>query len=205
MTNAMPRDSGLRDAVMREPSSAGRGAIRIDLQHIADMVAPGSRVLDIGCGDGALLAHLKDRLRLERAIGVDLEPPPHLAPGIEVFAADATRDPLPKAEVGICALTLHHLLDDQVIALIRNARRSVRKLICLDLVRHPLPLALYKIFMCPLLNEVAANDGCQSIRRAFTPEELRALVAEALIGCRARVSYWVSGVRSRQVVEITWY
>ncbi len=32
--------------------------IRADLASIADMVAPGSRVLDVGCGDGALLAHL---------------------------------------------------------------------------------------------------------------------------------------------------
>ena len=32
--------------------------LRRDLRLIADMVAPGSRVLDIGCGDGALLAHL---------------------------------------------------------------------------------------------------------------------------------------------------
>lgn len=35
-----------------------RADIRIDLQLIADMVAPGSRVLDIGCGDGALLDYL---------------------------------------------------------------------------------------------------------------------------------------------------
>ena len=32
--------------------------IRVDLQLIADMVAPGSRVLDVGCGDGALLDYL---------------------------------------------------------------------------------------------------------------------------------------------------
>lgn len=32
--------------------------IRIDLQLIADMVEPSSRVLDVGCGDGALLQHL---------------------------------------------------------------------------------------------------------------------------------------------------
>ncbi|GEO81210.1 methionine biosynthesis protein MetW [Pararhodospirillum oryzae] len=34
------------------------GAIRYDLQLIADMVPPGARVLDVGCGDGELLAHL---------------------------------------------------------------------------------------------------------------------------------------------------
>lgn len=33
-------------------------SIRVDLQLIADMVEPSSRVLDVGCGDGALLQHL---------------------------------------------------------------------------------------------------------------------------------------------------
>src|ERR1700746_2370907 len=32
--------------------------MRLDLRLIAEMIAPGSRVLDIGCGDGSLIDHL---------------------------------------------------------------------------------------------------------------------------------------------------
>ena len=39
-------------------AKARRGAIRVDLQAVADMVQPGARVLDIGCGNGELLDHL---------------------------------------------------------------------------------------------------------------------------------------------------
>jgi methionine biosynthesis protein MetW len=39
------------------PNGAAR-TLRPDLRLIADLVAPGARVLDVGCGDGALLAHL---------------------------------------------------------------------------------------------------------------------------------------------------
>jgi methionine biosynthesis protein MetW len=35
-----------------------RANIRVDLQVIADMIEPGTRVLDIGCGDGELLDYL---------------------------------------------------------------------------------------------------------------------------------------------------
>ena len=34
------------------------GELRRDLRLIAEMIDPGARVLDIGCGDGALLAYL---------------------------------------------------------------------------------------------------------------------------------------------------
>jgi len=33
----------------------GNGNLRVDLKLIADMIEPGSRVLDVGCGEGALL------------------------------------------------------------------------------------------------------------------------------------------------------
>ena len=34
--------------------------IRVDLQLVADQIKPDSRVLDVGCGDGILLAYLRD-------------------------------------------------------------------------------------------------------------------------------------------------
>ena len=37
------------------------GSLRVDLQQISDWVQPQSRVLDLGCGDGALLAHLRQQ------------------------------------------------------------------------------------------------------------------------------------------------
>ncbi|APH53366.1 Methyltransferase [Granulibacter bethesdensis] len=64
-----------------EPSHAMRHSgrnMRLDLRLIAEMIEPRSRVLDIGCGDGALIEHLM------RTRGCD-------ARGIEIDMAEATR------------------------------------------------------------------------------------------------------------------
>jgi methionine biosynthesis protein MetW len=50
--------------------SFGPGA-RVDLLMIADMVEQGSRVLDVGCGDGALLKLLAERKQVD-ARGIEL-------------------------------------------------------------------------------------------------------------------------------------
>lgn len=46
--------------------------IRVDLQLIADMVEPGTRALDVGCGDGALMAALRDQRGCD-ARGLELD------------------------------------------------------------------------------------------------------------------------------------
>ncbi|TAM85635.1 MAG: methionine biosynthesis protein MetW [Candidimonas sp.] len=53
------------------PQIGPDGTLRLDLARIARWISPGSRVLDLGCGDGALLAHLRDEKQVVGA-GVEL-------------------------------------------------------------------------------------------------------------------------------------
>jgi methionine biosynthesis protein MetW len=54
----MARITGAKPGAVRPPLSPE--SVRGDLRLTAEMVAPGSRVLDLGCGDGALLRLLED-------------------------------------------------------------------------------------------------------------------------------------------------
>lgn len=47
--------------------------LRLDLQLVADQVFAGSRVLDLGCGSGSLLAHLVAHKRCT-GLGVEIDP-----------------------------------------------------------------------------------------------------------------------------------
>ena len=68
--------------------------MRLDLRLIAEMVAPGSRVLDIGCGDGALIEHLfRTRGCDARGIEIDMaEVTRAIAHGLPVMHGDADSD-----------------------------------------------------------------------------------------------------------------
>jgi SAM-dependent methyltransferase len=156
-------------------------------------------VIDIGCGDGELLAFVRQRTGAE-VRGVDLVDQPTVK--VPFMRADATRDPLPEADAAISSLVIHHLTEQQVIDLIRNVGRSCGRFVILDLVRHPLPLWLFTIFLCPFLSRVGAADGRQSVRRAFTGAEMRNLVTRALAGSGATFEQWVSPFAARQVVDI---
>ncbi len=50
-----------------------RDILRADLQLVASLVPDGSRVLDLGSGDGSLMAHLRDEKHCE-VRGVELSP-----------------------------------------------------------------------------------------------------------------------------------
>jgi methionine biosynthesis protein MetW len=67
--------------------------LRPDLAAIAAQVAPGSRVLDIGCGDGALMLALRDKDCDVRGIEIDGACVERcVARGLSVVQGDADRD-----------------------------------------------------------------------------------------------------------------
>lgn len=160
---------------------------------------PIRRILDVGCGHGGMLHEIHKRLGVE-VIGADLKPPPTSA--VSIVRADVTCDALPQADVAISLCLAHHLTDAQVVALIRNVGKSCRRFILLDLVRSYVPLALFRMAAPLVLPAINVSDGATSIRRAFTPAELNAIVSQALDG--APFKHTVAPFYIRQMVDITY-
>jgi methionine biosynthesis protein MetW len=79
---------------LTRPLPTGANATRIDLLLVADMVDPGSRVLDVGCGDGSLLQILAEQRGVDgRGIELSREGVNQcVARGLSVIQGDADTD-----------------------------------------------------------------------------------------------------------------
>jgi methionine biosynthesis protein MetW len=108
-------------------------SLRPSLQAVADAVPHGARVLDIGCGDGALLAHLRDSKNVEGR-GIDVSAAnvaAAVARGLSVVQGDADADladyPDGAFDMAILSDTLQAMrAPAKVLAeLLRIARRAV--------------------------------------------------------------------------------
>jgi len=67
--------------------------MRADLELIADLIQPNSRLLDLGCGDGELLAHLTESKEV-KGYGLDVDPnniEKCLLKGVNVIEQDLDR------------------------------------------------------------------------------------------------------------------
>jgi SAM-dependent methyltransferase len=172
------------------------------LRQLRKSQTPVRKVLDIGCGQGALLYEIRRKLGVE-VVGFDLRPAPESAP-VPIVMGDAVVDPLPPADVALAVCMAHHLSERDIIRLIHNVSRSCRRFILLDLVRHRLPLVLFRAFVCPFLPEINVADGLTSIRRSYTPRELRNIVEVAVQESGAHVRHTVAPLYIRQMVDIRW-
>lgn len=75
---------------MNTQSTPTRDGLRADLALISDWIAPNARVLDLGCGNGALLAHLAATKNV-RGYGLEIDPDKliaSVAAGVNVLQRD---------------------------------------------------------------------------------------------------------------------
>lgn len=106
---------------------------RIDLKLVAEMVTPGSRVLDVGCGDGALLKTLIENRGVD-ARGIELSQAgvnSCVAQGLSVIQGDADTDlaayPDDSFDYAVLSQTLQATRNPRVVLehLLRIGRRAI--------------------------------------------------------------------------------
>ena len=152
-------------------------------------------VVDIGCGAANLGVHLvnwaqRNQIAL-RVVAVDIAAR-NLAVArhntdevvdVQLLQADAERLPFPvnRVDYVISCLLLHHLAPPAIVTLLRRCFGLVASgIIMSDLVRGWPPMLAFRI-MQPVFarHYLTAHDGMLSIRRAYMPDELRVLTAQA--------------------------
>jgi len=154
-------------------------------------------LLDIGAGSGELLrvaaTWARQTNRRLRAVGLELNE--RMAESIleeskrfdEITSVrgDALNLPFVEAEFDyvICSLFTHHLLDEQVVHVLREMSRvAKRRIFVIDLHRHPVAYFLYTVpGKIVLHNRLVRHDGALSILRGFKSNELLELAQRAAL------------------------
>ena len=152
-------------------------------------------ILDIGAGSGELLrvaaTWARQTNRRLRAVGLELNE--RMAESIleesgrfdEIGSVrgDALKLPFADAEFDyvMCSLFTHHLLDEQVVDVLREMSRvAKRRIFVIDLHRHPVAYLLYTTLgKIVLHNRLLRHDGALSILRSFKRGELLELAQRA--------------------------
>lgn len=148
------------------------------------------RVLDVATGSGDVPRKLLARAK-RAGIALDIAAcdlsPTAIAEAtrepsaVRFFVHDALHDRLPTGfDVVTCSLFLHHLGEDEAIALLANMENAGNAILVNDLARSRFNYCAVWI-ACHLLtrSSVVRFDGPASVRSAFTPAEALALAGRA--------------------------
>jgi 2-polyprenyl-3-methyl-5-hydroxy-6-metoxy-1,4-benzoquinol methylase len=176
------------------------GGTRAILKHLPGLVdvMPADReitILDLGTGSADIPAAVV-RWARNRGLSVtvcasDISPAILQAaramarpdPGISYACYDARNVPLPDRSVDIvlCSLTLHHFAPPDAVRVLREMDRlAARGFILNDLRRSTAGfIATAAASRITTRNPLTRNDAPLSLRRAYTPDELRALLDRA--------------------------
>ncbi|HEX6746462.1 MAG TPA: methyltransferase domain-containing protein [Longimicrobium sp.] len=177
------------------------GGTRVVLHHLADLVArhprEAYRILDVGTGSGDIPLEIARWARGEEVqvhvVATDNHATTlafareHTAaePVVQVEAADALRLPYADGSFDFVLLStaLHHFDDERdCIRVLREMHRVSRiAFVVNDLARSRAALLGARLLAATFWRRhpVTRHDGPLSVRRSFTPDELRALAARA--------------------------
>jgi 2-polyprenyl-3-methyl-5-hydroxy-6-metoxy-1,4-benzoquinol methylase len=163
---------------------------RAFLRYLSPRLVAGSTLLDLGCGGGDLarsFARWGEKrgapLRITaidpdpRALAFAVSRPP--VAGVEYLRCDAEA----LARTGRrfdCVVSnhvLHHLSADEVTGFLQLSGALARQVaLHSDVRRHPGAWLAFGLVKPLFRDSFIVEDGLRSIRRAFTPDELRALL-----------------------------
>lgn len=189
--------ANLRDIAKVNRLAGGSATV---LHHLPDLVSqtpPGRpvQILDLATGAGDIplairawgqrnryLLHLTVSDASPAILDIARQTLGH-APAITFAIADARDVPMPDGafDIVLCSLSLHHFPPPDAVRVLREMARLSRTGFILNDIRRSLPgyLAAWASSRVATRNRLTRHDMPLSVRRAYTPRELRALLAEA--------------------------
>ncbi len=106
-------------------------------------------------------------------------------PGVTFTVCDAREVPLPERsfDIVLCSLSLHHFTPGEAVRVLREMERLSRSGFILNDIRRSAAgyVAAWVTSRVATRNRLTRHDMPLSVLRAYTPDELRALLREAAI------------------------
>jgi len=146
-------------------------------------------LLDVGCGDGEMLrqcVHWASKQQINvHIIGIDANP--HILKeaikrsetitqsSFKVMDILSEKEELPKFDIALCTLFIHHLSETEIIQLLKRLTKEAKVGVVInDLHRSRWAFWLFRIFSLAFLKtKIAKHDGLVSVARGFKKEELK--------------------------------